>query len=85
MLFYYWFRFMLGKNPFRTFLYIVVSIVLVKLCYNLGYRIANKKFKSAAEAPQPKTRANREAEGLRGLTIDPADSAEAAQAAAPAK
>ena len=85
MFFYCWFEFMLGKNPFRTFLYIVVSIVLVKLCYNLGYRIANKKFKSAAEVQQPKTRANREAEGLRGLTIDPADSAEAAQAGTPAK
>lgn len=82
---YYWFEFMLGKNPFRTFLYIVVSIVLVKLCYNLGYRIANRKFKSAAETPQLKTRANREAEGLRGLTIDPADSAEAARAATPDK
>ena len=76
---------MLGKNPFRTFLYVVVSIVLVKLCYNLGYRIVNRKLESASEASRPKTRANREAEGLRGLTIDPADSAEAAQPTTPAK
>ena len=76
---------MLGKNPFRTFLYIVVSIVLVKLCYNLGYRIVNKKFEAAPEAARPKTRASREAEGLRGLTIDPADSAEAARTTTPAQ
>ena len=76
---------MLGKNPFRTFLYIVVSIVLVKLCYNLGYRLVSKKLDSAAEVPRPTTRANREAEGLRGLTIDPADSAEAAQTTTPAR
>ena len=76
---------MLSKNPFRTFLYIVVSMVLVKLCYNLGSRIANKKFGAASEASRPKTRVNREAEGLRGLTIDPTDSAEAAQPTTPAK
>ena len=76
---------MLGKNPFRTFLYIVGLIVVVKLCYNLGYRIANKKLGPATEAPQPKTRANREAQGLRGLTLDPADSAEAAQMSSPTK
>lgn len=76
---------MLGKNPFRTFLYIVGLIVVVKLCYNLGYRIANKKLGAATEAPRPKTKASREAEGLRGLTIDPADSAEAAQMTAPAQ
>ena len=74
---------MLGKNPFRIFLYIVVSMVLVKLCYNLGYRLATRKLGAAAEASRPKTRANREAEGLRGLTIDPADSAEAARPATP--
>jgi len=74
---------MLGKNPFRTFLYIVVSMVLVKLCYNLGYRLATRKLGAASEASRPKTRANREAEGLRGLTIDPADSAEAARPATP--
>ena len=76
---------MLGKNPFRTFLYVVVAIVLAKLCYNLGYRVVNRKFESAAEAARPKTRTNREAAGLRGLTIDPADSAEAAQTTTPAK
>jgi hypothetical protein len=76
---------MLGKNPFRTFLYIVVSIVVVKLCYNLGYRVVNKKLSSASEASRPKTRGRREAEGLRGLTIDPADSAEAAQTTPPIK
>ena len=70
---------MLGKNPFRTFLYFVVSIVLVKLCYNLGYRLVNKRLAPATEIAQPKTNARREAEALRGITIDPADSAEAAQ------
>ncbi len=76
---------MLGKNPFRTFLYLVVSLVLAKLCYNLGNRLVSRMSGTAAEAPRPKTRAGREAEGLRGLTIDPADSAEAAQTTTPAK
>lgn len=76
---------MLGKNPFRTFLYIVVSMVLVKLCYNLGYRVVNRRLESASESARPKTRARREAEGLRGLTVDPADSAEAAQTPTPVK
>ena len=53
MLFYFWFEFMLGKNPFRTFLYLVVAIVLVKLCYNLGYRLVNRKLEPAAEAARP--------------------------------
>ena len=74
---------MLRKNPFRIFLYLVGIIVVAKLCYNLGYRIATRKLGAATEAPRPKTRANREAAGLRGLTIDPADSTEAARTAAP--
>ena len=74
---------MLRKNPFRIFLYLVGIIVVAKLCYNLGYRIATRKLGAATEAPRPKTRANREAAGLRGLTIDPADSTEAARTATP--
>jgi hypothetical protein len=70
---------MLSKNPFRTFLYVVVALVLVKLCYNLGYGIVNKWLAPATPAAQPKTNARRQAEALRGLNIDPADSLEAAQ------
>lgn len=73
-----------GKNPFRLFLYLVGFIVVAKLCYNLGYRLVSGKAGAATEAARPKTRASREAAGLRGLTIDPADSAEAAQATTPA-
>jgi hypothetical protein len=76
---------MFGKNPFRTVVYIILAIVIAKLCYNLGYRIVNKRIKSASEAHRPNTRANREAEGLRGVTIDPTDSAEAAQMTTPAQ
>ena len=76
---------MLGKNPFRWFLFVVVFIVVAKLCYNLGYRAVTKKFNPGVETTPPNTKANRQAEGLRGVTIDPADSAEAAQMAAPAK
>jgi len=76
---------MLGKRPFRTVLYILLAIAVAKLCYNLGYRIVNRKLASAAEAPAPATRASRQAAGLRGVAIDPADSAEAAQMGAPAK
>ena len=61
---------MFGKNLFRTFLYIVVSMVLVKLCYNLGYRAVNKKLGSAKEAPRSRTNI------LPGMSPDPADSAE---------
>ena len=76
---------MFGKNPFRTFLYVVVSIVLVKLCYNLGYGIANKRLAPATQGTQPTTNGRRQAEALRGMTIDPADSAEAAQTTTPIK
>ena len=76
---------MLGKNPFRWFLFIVVFIVIAKLCYNLGYRAVTQKFGTKVETPQPNVRANRQAEGLRGVNIDPADSAEAAQMTAPAR
>lgn len=76
---------MLGKNPFRWFLFLVVFIVVAKLCYNLGYRAVSKKLNPGMETAPPPTRANRQAEGLRGVTIDPADSLEAAQMAAPAQ
>ena len=76
---------MLGKNPFRWFLFVMVAIVLLKLCYNLGYRFASQKLNPGTETSQPTPKANRQAEGLRGVTIDPADSAEAAQMAAPAR
>jgi hypothetical protein len=76
---------MLGKNPFRLLLYVVVFIVIAKLCYNLGYRAVSQKFGSKTETQPPTNRATRRAEGLRGVTIDPADSAEAAQMAAPPK
>ncbi len=76
---------MLGKNPFRWLLFIVLFIVIAKLFYNLGYRAVTQKFGPKVETPRSTTRANREAEGLRGVTIDPADSAEAAQMTAPAK
>ena len=76
---------MLGKNPFRWFLFVVVFIVVAKLFYNLGYRAVTQKFGPRVETRRPATRANRQAEGLRGVTIDPADSAEAAQMSAPAK
>ena len=69
---------MLGKNPFRTFLYLVALMVVAKLCYNLGNRLVSKMSGAASEAAPPKTRATREAEGLRGVDVDPADSAEAA-------
>ena len=76
---------MFGKNPFRTFLYVVVFIVLAKLCYNLGNRLVSKMSGAASETTPPKTRTSREAEGLRGLNVDPADSTEAAQATPPAR
>lgn len=61
---------MFGKNLFRTFLYIVVSMVLVKLCYNLGYRVASKKWGSGQETrrSQPYT--------LPGLSPDDAEPAD---------
>ena len=74
---------MLGKNPFRWFLFVVVAIVLAKLCYNLGYLYATLKLAPTTEAPRAKTGAYKQAQGLRGVTLDPADSAEAAQMAAP--
>ena len=75
---------MLGKNPFRWLLFLVLFIVVAKLFYNLGYRAVTRKF-GGTEMPRTTPRANREAGGLRGVTVDPADSAEAAQMAAPAK
>ncbi|WP_426058870.1 hypothetical protein [Hymenobacter sp. B1770] len=66
-------------------MFIVLFIVIAKLFYNLGYRAVTQKFGPKVETPRSTTRANREAEGLRGVTIDPADSAEAAQMTAPAK
>ncbi|OGX82653.1 hypothetical protein BEN47_04585 [Hymenobacter lapidarius] len=74
---------MLGKNPFRWFLFLVVAIVLAKLLYNLGYSYASRKMNSTTEAAPPPTQVNRQAQGLRGVTIDPADSVEAARMAAP--
>jgi hypothetical protein len=41
---------MSSKNIFRTFLYVVVAIVLLKLCYNLGYRLVSKKQAPASRA-----------------------------------
>ena len=70
---------MFGKNAFRTFLYLVAAIVLVKLCYNLGYGIANRRLSSTTQGALPKTNARRQAEAPPGMTIDPADSVEAAQ------
>jgi len=75
---------MLGKNPFRWFLYLLVVIVLAKLLYNLGYRYASKQMAPSTEAPRTKTGAYKQAQGLRGVNLDPADSAEAARMAAPA-
>ena len=74
---------MLGKNPFRWFLFLVVGIVLAKLLYNLGYSYASRKMNPTTETAPPRTQANRQAQGLRGVTIDPADSVEAARMAAP--
>ena len=76
---------MLRKNPFRWFLFLVVAIVVAKLFYNLGYRAVNRRLGPATETPRRTPAANRQAEGLRGVTIDPADSAEAAQMAAPTR
>ncbi len=69
---------MLGKNPFRWFLFIVVAIVVAKLCYNLGSRLINGRQKPQTEAQGPNSGAYRRAQGLRGVTVDPADSAAAA-------
>ena len=66
---------MFGKNPFRTLLYIVVSMVLVKLCDNLGYRIANRKLGSAQKAPRG------QAYTLPGLSPDDAEPADTAGSA----
>ncbi|OGX84433.1 hypothetical protein [Hymenobacter glacialis] len=74
---------MLGKNRFRWFLYFLVAIVLAKLAYNLGYRYASRRLNPTTETAPPPTQANRQAQGLRGVTIDPADSVEAARMAAP--
>ncbi|MET4074667.1 hypothetical protein [Hymenobacter sp. UYCo722] len=67
---------MFGKNPFRTFLYILVSMVLVKLCYNLGYGAASKKLSPA----QQKTRRS-QAYGLPGMSPEDADTTNVADTA----
>jgi len=59
---------MFGKNIFRTFLYFVVAIVLLKLCYNLGYGLVNKRVAPATRASPSET----------GISPAPADSAAAA-------
>ncbi|MDO7848273.1 hypothetical protein Q5H92_18040 [Hymenobacter sp. M29] len=46
---------MFGKNIFRTFLYFVVAIVLLKLCYNLGYGLVNRRMAPATGAVPAKT------------------------------
>ena len=67
---------MFGKNPFRTLLYIVVSMVLVKLCYNLGYGPASKKLSAA----QQKARRS-QAYGLPGMSPEDADTTDVADTA----
>ena len=74
----YWSLFVHLKNRFRWFLYLVVTIVLLKLCYNLGNRLINGRTPPATTLPPGNTDAYRQAQGLRGVEIDPADSAEAA-------
>ena len=69
---------MLGKNPFRWFLYFILTIAVLKLCYNLGYRMVSGRSRAASEARAGKARPNQGAQGLRGIILDPADSAAAA-------
>ena len=67
-----------SKNRFRWLLYFLVAIVLLKLGYNLGYRLVNGRNKPGEEARRGKSGAYRQAQGLRGVEVDPADSAEVA-------
>jgi hypothetical protein len=64
---------MFGKNTFRTFLYFVVGIVLLKLCYNLGYGLVNKRLRPATQVSPAQN------ETSSAPTLAPADSAEAAR------
>ena len=59
---------MAGKNIFRTFLYFVVAIVVLKLCYNLGYGLVTKRLAPTTKGSPPKAE------------TPPADSVEAAPA-----
>lgn len=72
---------MLGKNPFRWFLLIVVSIVVFRLCYNLGNRLINGRPKPMVEAPGENAGAARGAQGLRGVIVEPNDSVAVADSA----
>jgi hypothetical protein len=76
---------MLGKNPFRTFLYLVLTIVVLKLCYNLGHSFATRRLKSATEQPGTATQTNRQGQALRGVILEPADTVTQAQKTAPAQ
>lgn len=68
---------MLRKNPFRLLLYFVVTIVVLKLCYNLWYSLANRRHDATKETPRPASNARRQGQELRGVQVEPLDSAAA--------
>ncbi|MBF9236469.1 hypothetical protein I2I05_03580 [Hymenobacter sp. BT683] len=76
---------MLGKNPFRWFLFLVVAIVVARLLYNLGYRAVTERLNPTTEMPAPTPKASREGQGLRGIILDPADSVQMADTATQAR
>ena len=44
---------MLGNNPFRWFLFVVLALVVLKLGYNLGHRLVSGRARPAVEARPP--------------------------------
>ena len=76
---------MFGKNPFRLFLYLVLAIVIGKLCYNLGHSFVTRRLNKNTEQPTPKTQAKRQGQALRGVITEPADTVAPAGEGAPAQ
>ncbi|UOQ97513.1 hypothetical protein MUN81_20060 [Hymenobacter sp. 5317J-9] len=72
---------MLRKNPFRLFLYLVIGIVVLKLCYNLGYSFVKKRADETTNTPRHVSNARRQGQELRGVQAEPVDSAAAADSA----
>ena len=74
---------MLGNNPFRWFLFVVMALVVLKLGYNLSHRLVSGRPRPAVGARPPSAADDRSKEADEHALATPADSATAG--AAPAK
>ena len=74
---------MLGNNPFRWFLFVVMAMVLLKLGYNLSHRLVSGRPRPTAGVRPPTAADDRHEEAEAKAPVAPADSAMAG--AAPTK